>query len=130
MSGIQEEGITQIYTEDDLSEYVGAGEYPDNTIAFPKAVGSTFDGIAIDKETTLIIYSEKNFKGDILLNASGPLVINNVKWINDPRYSHANTDTYPSILQNNYPQEVRKWSSTDMHSWSNGSCKIFCKNGN
>eukprot|EP01084_Bolivina_argentea_P167749 291064_1 len=36
------------YKVDIYSEYVGAGAYPKNSEAFPKAVASTFDGIAID----------------------------------------------------------------------------------
>ena len=131
MGGEQnEEGITQIYNEDRLSEYVGGGDYTDNAVAFPKAVENTFDGIAIDNGTRLIIYSGKNYTGSVLLDIQGPAVINNVKWKNDERYSHCNTDVFPANLQQNFPPSVRKWSSTDMHDWSNGSCKIICKDMN
>lgn len=119
-------GISKIYVEDEVSEYVGEGEYPDNSIAFPKAVANTFDGIAIDKETRLIIYSDKSFQGKILLDIQGPAIINNVLWANDSRYNHCNTDSYPYELQINFPPYVRNWSKSNMHIWSNGSCKITC----
>ncbi len=119
-------GISKIYVEDRLSEYVGSGHYPSNESAFPKAVRTTFDGIAIDKGTRLIIYSKPNFKGTILLDVTGPAIINNVKWKDDDSYKYCNTETYPSDLQANYPQSVRKWSSSNMETWSTGSCKIEC----
>jgi hypothetical protein len=119
-------GISKIYKTDHASEYVGSGEYKSNEEAFPKAVAQTFDGIAIDKGTRLVIYSEKNFKGSVVLDVTGPAIINNVMWKDDPRYSHCNTDTYSGELQRNYPQSVRKWSRTNMRPWSFGSCKITC----
>jgi hypothetical protein len=48
---------TKIYEEDIYSEFVGAGEYPDNEVAFPKSIDWTFDGIAVDSNTRLVIYS-------------------------------------------------------------------------
>ena len=118
--------ISKIYQVDGYSEYVGDGEYPDNSIAFPKAVKTTFDGIAIDKGTRVIIYSEKNFKGTILLDKRGPALINNVKWKNDKRYNKYQTKVFSGALQANYPQSVRSWSKTDMQKWSDGSVKVIC----
>jgi len=119
-------GITKIYVVDPLSEYVGEGDYPDNTRAFPKAVSTTFDGIAIDSGTRLIIYSGKNFTGRVLLDVVGPKIINNSLWRNDPRYSSCHTEVFPPDLQNTYPLSVREWSNGNMHEWSFGSCKIIC----
>jgi hypothetical protein len=121
-----EVGISKIYQEDNCSEYVGEGSYTSNERAFPKSVAKTFDGIAIDKGTRLIIYSKKNFQGRILLDITGPAIINNVLWKYDERYSHCNTDRYPGSLEQNYPRSVRYWSDSDMHPWSYGSCKIMC----
>ena len=79
MGSSYKSGFTsEIYKVDDCSEYVGSGFYPDNELAFPKAVFSTFDGIAIDKGTRLIIYSQKKYQGKILLDIIGPAVINNI----------------------------------------------------
>jgi hypothetical protein len=119
-------GISKIYVVDEVSEYVGSGEYPSNEAAFPKAVAQTFDGIAIDRGTRLILYSQPNFTGTVLLDIKGPAIINNVIFKDDPRYSHCNTENYSSELQRNYPQSVRKWSRSDMTEWSHGSCKITC----
>jgi hypothetical protein len=122
------ENISEIYREDYASEYVGAGFYANNTSAFPKSVRTTFDGIAIDKGTQLIIYSKPNFRGSVLLDIKGPAIINNVKWKNDSRYNPCNTENYTRNLQSNFPQSVRYWSKSDMHAWSYGSCKIICSN--
>ena len=120
--------ISEVYVLDGSSEFVGAGEYPDNTKAFPNSVSTTFDGIAIDAKTRLIIYSKPNFQGQVLLDIDGPVIINNIKWKNDSRYNHCNTDIFPANLQNTYPQSVRRWSNSNMHDWSFGSCKIMCSN--
>ena len=118
--------ISEIYKVDDYSEYVGSGFYPSNELAFPKAVNSTFDGIAIDKGTRLIIYSQKNFQGKVLLDIIGPAIINNVYHKNNNAVNYCNTEDFPAHLQVNYPQSVRKWSSSNMWKWSYGSCKIMC----
>ncbi len=122
----EEYKISEIYKEDLYSEYVGSGNYPSNSQAFPKAVHHTFDGIAIDRGTRLILYSEPNFNGDVLLDVIGPAIINNGIHADNGEYNYCNTDNYPLNLQSNYPQNVRRWSSSNMHDWSNGSCKIMC----
>lgn len=119
--------VSEIYKVDKFSEYVGEGNYPDNTKAFPKSVKYTFDGIAIDKGTRVIIYSGKNFSGTVLLDKKGPAIINNVKWKNDSRYSQYNTKRYKEPLQSNFPVSVREWSKSNMQSWSNGSVKVICE---
>lgn len=68
--------------------------------------------------------------GSVLSDIQGPAVINNIKWKNDERYSQINTVEYPTNLQRNFPPSVRKWSLTDMHNWSKGSCKIICQDMN
>ncbi|MDM8560051.1 alpha/beta fold hydrolase [Candidatus Parabeggiatoa sp. HSG14] len=119
--------VSEVYQEDTMSEYVGAGEYPNNERAFPKAVAATFDGIAIDSGTRVVIYSKKNFKGKILLDKTGPAIINNLLWKNYPRLNRYHTETYDEPLQSSFPQSVRKWSNSNMHKWSYGSLKVICK---
>lgn len=118
--------ISKIYRPDKYSEYVGAGEYPSNKKAFPKAVKTTFDGIAVDKGTRVIIYSKENFKGKVLLDVTGPAVINNNKWKNDRRIKDFRTRRFKGGLQSNFPPSCRRWSKSNMNSWSNGSVKIIC----
>jgi len=116
---------SEIYNPNDCcSEYVGAGEYPDNTLAFPKAVRTTFDGIAIAEGTRVIIYSGKNFTGNVVLDMVGPAIINNVRFKAD--YAQVNTMRFKEPLQTLFPQSVRHWSNSDMHSWSYGSMKVLC----
>lgn len=118
--------ISEIYQVDDYSEYVGSGYYPDNSTAFPKAVRTSFDGIAIDKGTRLIIYSNKNFEGSVLLDIHGPAIVNNVEHKSNQAVNFCNTINFTPNLQSNYPQSVRQWSKSNMNNWSNGSCKIIC----
>lgn len=120
-------GISKIFAFDYGGEYVGSGYYPYNTKAFPKAVGHTFDAIAVDKGTHLIMYSKPNFEGDVLLDVVGPMLITNEKWKNDPRYNSVATKTFSPDLQALFPLSRRQWSSSNMHNWSNGSCKIICE---
>lgn len=122
----EDHGISEVYVIDEFSEYVGAGSYSDNEKAFPKAVAQTFDGIAIDSGTRVIIYSQKNFKGEILLDKTGPAIINNIIWKEDDRYKNCNTETFKEPLQSNFPVSCREWSKEDMHKWSYGSLKVLC----
>ena len=63
---------SKIWEVDESSEYVGEGEYPRAIKAFPKSHKATFDGIAVDKKTRVIIYEKPYFKGKILLDIIGP----------------------------------------------------------
>ena len=119
-------GLSEVYVLDAYSEYVGAGIYPDNTQAFPKAVASTFDGIAIDTGTKVTIYSEKDLEGDVLYEKVGPAIINNMQWQNDSRYGPYVDTTWKEPLETNYPQSVREWSASNMHDWSYGSLVVEC----
>jgi len=120
------QNFSEIYVVDEGSEYVGEGEYSDNTKAFPKAVKYTFDGIAIDKGTRIIIYSSKNFKGKVLLDQTGPAIINNSIFQNVETYKNANTKIFKEPLQSNFPPNVRFWSKSNMQNWSYGSLKVIC----
>jgi len=117
-------GLSIPFFVDEWSEYVGSGEYSDNKKAFPKAVGSSFDGIAIDKGTRLIVYSKPNFQGDVLLDTKGPIIINNIKYKSS--YLYVETITFSDEIQNQFPPAKRIWSETDMQPWSKGSVKIIC----
>ena len=118
--------ISYIYKPDKYGEYVGAGEYPSNKVAFPNAVAHTFDAIAVDAGTRVIIYSKPNFQGRVVLDVTGPALINNVKWKNDSRISNINTKKLKDGLQSEFPPSCRRWSNEDMNKWSNGSVKVIC----
>ena len=113
------------YKIDQYSEYVGQGLYPQNKDAFPKAVKTTFDGIAIDGNTRVVLYSEPEFKGEILVDATGPRIISNCLWRDNHFYAKEMTATWPGDLQKRYPPHVREWSINNMHPWSHGSVKVL-----
>ncbi|MFM7023785.1 MAG: OmpA family protein [Flavobacteriales bacterium] len=115
---------SKIWVEDQYSEYVGSGDYSNNMEAFPKAIATTFDGVAIDKGTRVIIYSEPNFKGKILLDVTGPMIINNVLY--KKQMAQLNTKAFKEELQKVFPPEKRMWSTSDMNQWNMGSMKIVC----
>lgn len=121
---------TEIYQLDEFSEYVGEGEYPRSILAFPKAHKSTFDGIAIDKNTRVIIYSEENFKGKILMDETGPKIKTNKIRIEEEDTKagviHNNKKIYNEPLNSNYPPSCRIMSSSNMFEWSKGSLKVIC----
>ena len=117
---------SEAYKIDQYSDYVGAGNYPDASKAFPRASSGTFDGIAIDKGTRVIIYKEKNFKGAILLDRSGPLIINNAK--HKGLMPNFETKIFKEPIQTLFPQGTREWSNLNMNLWSKGSVKVICNN--
>ena len=113
---------TEVYVTDIYSEYVGAGRYPDNSQAFPKATATSLDGLAIKIGTKVTIYSDKNFAGDILLEKVGSAIINT-------RYHHNKVySVWKEPHETNYPQSVREWSDSKMNDWSNGSLVVECDN--
>ena len=130
--------VSEIYKLDDLSEYVGEGIYPDNTLAFPKSgAGShTFDGIAIDKNTRVIIYSGRDFQGDVVLDQKGPALIFNKgrldgkNKLNDAQtwIDKFRTKQFKEPLQSAFPPSCRILSNTDMIDWGKGSMKVICNN--
>ena len=116
---------SKIFEEEEFGEYVGNGDYPDNTKILPKSMNHSFDAVAVRKGTRLIIYSEPNFKGREVLNVKGPILIENVIAKDD--YGELMTYTFSGELQELFPPERRQWSSENMHDWAYGSCKIICE---
>lgn len=118
--------ISVAYVVDKYSECVGEGSYSKNSEAFPNAVKTTFDGIAIDDGTRVIIWEKENFQGKVLLDQTGPAIINNVNWKSDTRYNGTMTKIFKDKdLQELYPQNRRFWSISNMHDWSKGSVKVM-----
>ena len=116
---------SEIFQEETYGEYVGQGYYTDNTKILPKAMKYSFDAVAVSKGTRLIMYSEPNFKGRVVLDVKGPMLIENV--IAKGMYDKLMRYKFKDELQELFPPERRQWSSENMHSWANGSCKIICE---
>jgi hypothetical protein len=126
MSDMFNEGnLSKAYVMDKYSEFLKPGKYNNINASLPNAVAYTFDGIAVPPKTRLIIYSGTNYTGSKLVDVTGPAIINNNKWEFDERYIGANKKTYCPELQTTFPQNVRKWSTTNMHEWQNGSIEIL-----
>merc|ERR1712070_170399 len=113
------------------SEYVGVGRYHQNAKAFPKAIQSSFDSVAVDAGTRVIIYSQPNFKGKVLWDRVGPAIVVNVKWktnqwpfTHGKPYSEKLFETWAEPLNSIFPSAVREFSCSDMHLWNSGSVII------
>jgi hypothetical protein len=125
--------ITRIFVGGRGSEFVGIGDYPDNTQAFPKAHGGSFDGMAIDAGVRCVIYSSPNFQGVVLADVTGPVVMNN-SLLNNQYYGQtldsdwsdvAEDPQQPGVtLTSIFPRENRVWSETNMQTWGAGSMKL------
>jgi tetratricopeptide (TPR) repeat protein len=108
---------SQAYSVDSYSNFIPQGKYP--------VINQFYmDGIAIPDSTHLIIYSEPNFKGKILLDVSGPAIVNNSSKKNDQISQEMQSKVFKGTLQQIFPQSVRSWSSSDMHEWAKGSMEI------
>ena len=99
------------------------GSYPRNREAFPKAASGSFDSIAIDANTRVILWELENFQGKVLLDMIGPVIINNNIYKSGCQEYIAAPFQDPE-MERNFPASVRIYSETNMHSWSNGSVKI------
>ncbi len=118
-------GISAAFEEDGYSNFLSYGKYNSLATDIPKADAQTFDGIAVPANTRLIIYKEKDYKGGILLDVTGPAIINNTIWQNNSLYDTVNTKEYIPEIQALFPQEVRMWSGSNMHYWNRGSLEII-----
>lgn len=123
---------SEIWVIDESSEYVGEGEYPRAINAFPRAHKATFDGIAIGEGTRVIIYEKPSFKGKILLDKVGPVIITNkIRLEEDERMYEIVTENNNKIFKDDelntlFPPNKRLMSSTNMFDWSQGSLKVIC----
>lgn len=117
------------YVEDNMSEYVGIGRYSHNSSAFPKAIAASFDSIAVDAGTRVTIYRDANFQGEVLWDKVGPAIVVNVKWkdtvfFKQRPYGAVLGEPWKEPLNTIFPQNVREFSSSDMHLWNTGSLVI------
>ena len=120
---------SQMFVSDWMSEFVGIGDYPSNWDAFPNAIKASFDAIAVDAGVRCVIYSLRNFEGDVLFDRIGPFMLWNSIWDGtfpmaswkdgreDPQQPGV---TYESI----FPPGVRLFSDSNMHLWAAGSMKL------
>lgn len=116
------ENVTsKAYVNDAFSDFILPGRYAWLGRLLAYSNFQTLDGIAVPPGMRLIIYSERNFSGAVLLDVTGPAIINNT----------VRKDGLPvpvttsARLQETFPPATRTWSQSDMQTWVNGSAEII-----
>lgn len=112
------------FSKDPYSDFVKPGKYNFISNSLIYSNYQTLDGIAVPENMRLVIYSEPNFKGTILLDIIGPAIINNGSKKSNADALDIQSREFTAPLQAHFPQSVRTWSVNDMKSWINGSMEI------
>ncbi|WP_294669254.1 hypothetical protein [uncultured Fluviicola sp.] len=110
--------------EDPYSDFLKPGRYSDIVRELKNSGAHTLDGIAIPEKTRLIIYENSDFTGAVLLDVTGPAIVNNSYRYGDKRFKHISSKLFHDSLQSRFPQSVRSWSTSNMHTWQKGSMEI------
>lgn len=120
----QDDLSSRAYSKDPYSDFLKPGKYHliDSYLVYSNY--QTLDGIAIPANMRLVVYSEPNFQGTVLLDVSGPAIINNTSKKNSPASEEVQTREFIAPLQQKFPQSVRTWSVNNMNSWVKGSMEI------
>ncbi len=113
---------------DPYSDFLQPGKYNDLADKLKRSTGFTLDGIAIPANTRLIVYGKPNCTGEILLDITGPAIVNNGYRYSNRRFKELNSKEFYAALQAYFPQSARTWSDTNMHTWLNGSLEIVALN--
>jgi hypothetical protein len=111
-------------TLDVHSDFLKPGKYNDLRESLKTATGYSLDGIAIPENMRLIVYSKPDCTGRVLLDVTGPAIVNNGYRYQSRQFKHLNEKQFHDKLQASFPQSVRSWSSTNMHGWTKGSLEI------
>jgi hypothetical protein len=115
---------SKAYSNDPYSDFVQPGKYSwiDRELTYSNF--RMLDGIAVPAGMRLIIYSERDFKGAVLLDVTGPAIISNIT-AKQPALTGAQSNNTSPRLQTAFPEKNRTWSNGDMHQWVNGSMEIL-----
>lgn len=124
-----ENWYTIIGQVDKYSQLVGPGEYP-KAEPFARASATTFDGIALGKDTRVTIYSGPNFTGNVLFDGHGPMVMNNIHYREyEPKIEQNGgkmdtwlTETWPGDFNKQFPPSTRRWSEVGCNDPANPKC--------
>lgn len=120
---------TEIGKVDEASQLVGPGDYT-QAEPFLRASSTTFDGIALGHDTRVIIYDHPDFKGKVLFDGHGPMVINNFHYRKyEPKVEQNGgqmdtwlTETWPGDFNQQFPPATRKWSAATCEDATNPKC--------
>lgn len=120
-----------LFFPNSYSEILPVGEYDDLSEIIPKTLSMTFDALAIPEKTRLVIYEKENQKGAVILDETGPVIIQNKKWFDVFQANNLNElmdfferDYNNPELQKVFPQSRRVYSDSNMNEWTIGSCVI------
>ncbi|WP_341902399.1 hypothetical protein [Fluviicola taffensis] len=115
---------SKAFSKDPYSDFIKPGKYNiiDDFLTYSNY--QTLDGIAVPANMHLVIYSEPQFKGTVLVDVVGPAIINNMNKKNTSNAKEIQTHEFTAPLQGKFPQYVRTWSVSDMKSWVKGSMEI------
>jgi streptogramin lyase len=112
-----------IFVKSEYGNIVPSGKYPSNRSAFPNAIDTTFDSLAIGKNVNIKVYSGPSFTGQLLLDQDGPALVMNI--VRQAEFPQIFEKFYSDPLLNNlFPQSRRFWSSSNMWDWADGSCIV------
>ncbi len=118
-----DEQTSKAFSVDPWSDFVVLGRYSRTDRALTVSGFNQLDGVAIPAKTRLIVYSERDFSGVVLVDITGPAIVYNSA--NIPSESvFSETYTAP-LLQETFPPAARTQSNSDMHLWINGSMEIL-----
>jgi hypothetical protein len=119
--------FSRAFVNDQYSDFLKPGKYPDGNASLPKSIASSLDGIAIPKKTRLVVYNQPHLKGTILIDITGPAIVNNSQFETSDFYAVANKKNYSRGLQEIFPQKVRRWTDSgnlSMSYWQSFSFEI------
>lgn len=120
----QDDFSSKAYVKDPFSDYMKAGKYPSIDAALIYSSFKTLDGIAVPPGARIIIYSEQNYKGKVVLDATGPMIINNIAKNTSSEAGEWQTRLFDGRLESVFPASTRFWSQSDMNQWVMGSMII------
>ena len=110
---------------DKHSSFLQIGKYSTLDQVLKKARDFTLDGVAIPANTRLIVYKGQNFTGEVLLDITGPAIVNNYIYLEfGGGYYSVNWKEFIPELQSYFPQSVRSWSTSNMRDWVKGSMEV------
>lgn len=119
-----DEFSSKAYFKDPFSDYIKKGKYTSTEAFLVYSSFKTLDGIAIPAGVRVVIYSEPGFKGKVLLDAVGPMIVNNIAKNTSSEVQELQTKTFEGPLEGVFPPSTRTWSTSDMNLWITGSMII------
>lgn len=126
ITGERIEGITsKAFSNDPYSDFIAPGKYPSTDQKLIYSSYQTIDGISVPAGVRLIVYSEIGYSGQVLLDITGPAIVNNSAKKDSPAGKEFVSGTFPVFLQKTFPASSRSWSASDMQTWGKGSMQVI-----